>query len=162
MCWFFDQVLCLWLFWSLFSSQALLKTPSLVSPFCWHCHLSLQQLQAVCQFGSKSKQYQQLGKRRRWRNGTEWGSVLEITVKGLPNSSDVGVRIKIIPPGTSLVVQWLRVRLPMQDTRVQCLVGKIPHIVRHLSPCNHNYWANTLEPTLYKRSHHNEKPMHHN
>ena len=59
--------------------------------------------------------------------------------KGLPNSSDVGVRIKIIPPGTSLVVQWLRVHLPMQDTRVQCLVGKIPHIVGHLSPCNHNY-----------------------
>ena len=93
----------------------------------------------VRQFGSKPKQYQQLGKRRKWRNGREWGSVLEITDKGLPNSSDVGVRIKIIPPGTSLVVQWLRICLPMQDIRVRCLVRKIPHTVEQLSPCNQNH-----------------------
>ena len=42
---------------------------------------------------------------------------------------------------TSLVVQWLRICLPMQGTRVRSLVGEDPTCrgaTKHLS---HNYWA---------------------
>ena len=45
--------------------------------------------------------------------------------------------------GTSLVVQWLRIQLPMQVTRVQALVWKIPHAAEQLSPC-----ATITEPAL--------------
>ena len=45
--------------------------------------------------------------------------------------------------GTSLVVQWLRIRLPMQGTRVWALVQEIPHAVEQLSPC-----ATTTKPAL--------------
>ena len=37
--------------------------------------------------------------------------------------------------GASLVAQWLRIRLPMQGTRVRALVRKIPHAAEQLSPC---------------------------
>ena len=79
----------------------------------------------------------------------------------------------------SLVVQWLRIRLPMQGTRVRALVREdatcrgATKPVRHnywacaLEPMSHNYWAHMpqllkpvcLEPMLRnKRSHCNEKP----
>ena len=42
---------------------------------------------------------------------------------------------------TSLVVQWLRIRLPMQGTRVQALVRE-DHTRRGATkPVRHNYWA---------------------
>ena len=84
---------------------------------------------------------------------------------------------------TSLVAQWLRIRLPMQGTRVWALVREDPtrrgatKPVRHnywawaLEPVSHNYWACEpqllktagLEPVLRnKRSHRNEKPAHRN
>ena len=83
--------------------------------------------------------------------------------------------------GTSLVEQWLRIRLPMQGTQVQALVREDPTCcggtkpVCHnywacaLQPVSHNYWAPvlqllkpmSLEPVLhYKRSHCNERPVH--
>ena len=43
--------------------------------------------------------------------------------------------------GTSLVVQWVGICLPVQGTVVQSLVGKILHAVEQLSPC-----ATTTEP----------------
>ena len=53
--------------------------------------------------------------------------------------------------GTSLVVQWLRICLPMQGTRVRALVRedatcrRATKSVRHwacaLEPASHNYWA---------------------
>ena len=52
-------------------------------------------------------------------------------------------------PGTSLVVEWLRIRLPIQGTRVRALhvgSGKIPHAAEQLSPC-----TTTTEPALYSR-----------
>ena len=36
---------------------------------------------------------------------------------------------------TSLVVQWLRIHLPMQGTWVQSLVRKIPYALEQLSHC---------------------------
>ena len=84
-------------------------------------------------------------------------------------------------PGTSLVAQWLGIRLPMQGTWIWSLVLEDPtchgatkpvcHNYRActLEPASHNYWAHMpqllkltcLEPVLCnKRSHRNEKPAH--
>ena len=43
--------------------------------------------------------------------------------------------------GASLVVQWLRIRLPMQGTRVQALVPEDSTCRRAAGPVSHNYWA---------------------
>ena len=72
---------------------------------------------------------------------------------------------------TSLVTQWLRIRLPMQETRVRSLVWEDPTWCGATKPVRHNYWACVpqllkpacLEPVLHnKRSHSNEKPAHRN
>ena len=41
--------------------------------------------------------------------------------------------------GTSLVAQWLRIRLPMQGTRVQALVQEDPTCCGATKPVCHNY-----------------------
>ena len=85
--------------------------------------------------------------------------------------------------GTSLVAQWLRIRLPMQWTRVRAPVwegptcrGAAKPVCQNcwawaLEPASHNYWAHVpqlpkpahLEPVLRnKRNHRSEKPAHHN
>ena len=51
--------------------------------------------------------------------------------------------------GTSLVVQWLRICLPMQGTQVQSLVQEDPTCHRATKPVHHNYWACTLELTSH-------------
>ena len=40
--------------------------------------------------------------------------------------------------GTSLVVQWLRVYLPLQGTQVQSLVREDPTCLRATQPVHHN------------------------
>ena len=47
-------------------------------------------------------------------------------------------------PGTSLVAQWLRIRLPAQETRFDSWSGKIPHAAKQQSPC-----TTTTEPVPY-------------
>ena len=73
--------------------------------------------------------------------------------------------------GTSLVAQWLRIRLPMQGTRVQSLVLEDPTCRGATKPMLHSYRAHvpqllkptSLEPMLRnKRRHRNEKPTHRN
>ena len=51
--------------------------------------------------------------------------------------------------GTSLVVQWLRIRLPTQGTQVQSLVYKDSTCCGGTKPLCHNYWARVpaTEPT---------------
>ena len=49
----------------------------------------------------------------------------------------------------SLVAQWLRIRLPMQGTRVWALVREDPTCRGATKPVCHNYWASTLEPTSH-------------
>ena len=44
-------------------------------------------------------------------------------------------------PGTSLVAQWLTIRLPMQGTGVQALVREDPTCRRATKPMRHNYWS---------------------
>ena len=46
---------------------------------------------------------------------------------------------------TSLVAQRLRIRLPMQGTRVQALVREDPTCRRATKPVSHNYWTCALE-----------------
>ena len=41
----------------------------------------------------------------------------------------------------SLVAQWLRIRLPMQGTRVRALVREDPTCRGAARPVSHNYWA---------------------
>ena len=65
--------------------------------------------------------------------------------------------------GTSLVVQWLRLHLPVQGIWVQSLVWEDPTCLRATKPMYHNYQASALEPVLCnKRSHRSKKPSHHN
>ena len=45
----------------------------------------------------------------------------------------------------SLVAQWLRIRLPMQGTRVRALVREDPTCRGATKPVHHNYWACALE-----------------
>ena len=50
----------------------------------------------------------------------------------------------------SLVVQWLRIRLPMQRTRVQALGREDPTCRGAINkPVCHNYWACALEPVSH-------------
>ena len=56
---------------------------------------------------------------------------------------------------TSLVVQLLRIRLPMQGTRFDPCSGKIPHAEGQLSPC-----TTTTEPAHPRaRALQQEKPL---
>ena len=60
--------------------------------------------------------------------------------------------------GTSLVAQWLRIRLPVQGTRVRSLVREGPTCRGATKPVYHNYWAHV--PQLLKRTH--LEPVSHN
>ena len=56
--------------------------------------------------------------------------------------------------GASLVVQWIRIRLPMQETQVQSLVQKAPACHGVTKPMHYNYQSlHALEPrSCNKRS----------
>ena len=49
------------------------------------------------------------------------------------------ISIKNLKLETSLVVQWLRICLPMQGTRVQALVWEDPTCRGATKPVRHNY-----------------------
>ena len=51
--------------------------------------------------------------------------------------------------GASLVAQWLRICLLMQETRVRALVWEDPTCRGATKPMRHNYWACALEPTSH-------------
>ena len=50
---------------------------------------------------------------------------------------------------TSLVVQWLRIHLPVQGTWVRALVREDSTCWRATKPVYHNYWACALEPVSH-------------
>ena len=54
--------------------------------------------------------------------------------------------------GASLVAQWLRIRLPMQGTRVRALVREDPSCQGATKSVRRNYWACALEPTSHNYS----------
>ena len=50
---------------------------------------------------------------------------------------------------TSLVVQWLRIHLPMQGTQVRALVREDLTCHGATKPGHHNYWACAPQPTCH-------------
>ena len=62
--------------------------------------------------------------------------------------------------GTSLEIQWLRIRLPAQGMKVQSLVGEDPTRHGATKPVSHQLLSSSApEPVLHnKRSHSNETP----
>ena len=63
--------------------------------------------------------------------------------------------------GASLVVQWLRVLMPMQGTRVRSLVWEDPECCRAPEPVRHNYRAHAPWRTCSATTgHRSEKPSH--
>ena len=65
--------------------------------------------------------------------------------------------------GTPLVVQWSRIRWPVQGTWVRILVREDPTCLEATKPMRHNYWTHMpllkparLEPVLHERCHRNE------
>ena len=64
---------------------------------------------------------------------------------------------------TSLVIQWLRIYLPMQETGFDPWSGKIPHALEQLSLCTTTAEAHRPRAhALQHRSPCNEKPRQHN
>ena len=64
---------------------------------------------------------------------------------------------------TYLVVEWIRILLPMQGTRIRSWAWEDSTCCEATKSLHHNYWAHALELTLpNKKSHQREKPMHHN
>ena len=65
---------------------------------------------------------------------------------------------------TSLVVQWLRIHLPLQGTQVRSLVGEDSTGCRATKPMCHNYRSlSALQSVLHnKKSHCNEELMYRN
>ena len=49
------------------------------------------------------------------------------------------IHVNVLPVRTSLVAQWLRIRLPMQGTWVRALVQEDPTCCRATKPVRHNY-----------------------
>ena len=66
-------------------------------------------------------------------------------------ATNTGVLISLQEPKnrTSLVVQWLRIRLPRQGTWVWALVQEDPTCRGATKPVRHNYWACALEPASH-------------
>ena len=69
---------------------------------------------------------------------------------------------------TFLVVQWMKVHLPMQETWVRSLVNKIPHAMEQVKYVHQSYWVPNaqlletmdLESVLHnRRNDHIEKPV---
>ena len=55
------------------------------------------------------------------------------------NMNDVNIPIKNWQSGASLVAQWLRIRLPVQGTRVRALGQEDPTCHGAAKPVRHNY-----------------------
>ena len=149
------------------------------SASCCTAVSSLLKTEPWCRLPGKDEEVSTLLSRGGW-----WGLLFEGWVcrgygrdlSGLPAESGSQARIcrclfKNTPFRASLVVQWLRIRLPVQGTRVRALVREDPTCRGAAKPVCHNYW--TFEPQLLKparlepmlrnkRSHRIEKPTHRN
>ena len=100
-------------------------------------------------FGTDPKSCLQLwqtnthGQRERFALGVnlneKGGCVASLTLRGLPVPQDLLPGDKIARLWASLVVQWLRIRLPMQGTRVRALVREDPTCRGAARPVRPNY-----------------------
>ena len=85
-----------------------------------------------------------------------------------PGSDVIGIHFMILSKqknvnfGASLVVQWLRICLPMHGTRVRALVWENPTCRGATRSVSHNTEPARLEPVLRnKRGRDSERPAHH-
>ena len=62
-----------------------------------------------------------------------------IVLNILNSKHELNMQLKKLVIGTSLVAQWLRIRLPMQGTRVRALVWEDPTCRGATKPVRHNY-----------------------
>ena len=69
--------------------------------------------------------------------------ILSRTLGKLLTPSESPFPLLKIEMGASLVAQWLRIHLPMQETQVRALVQEAPTCAEQLSPR-----ATTAEPAL--------------
>ena len=69
-------------------------------------------------------------------NNTSGNLTLQEEMESTRKVTHVG---KYKEPGTSLVAQWLRIRLPMQGTRIRALVQEDPTFHGAIKPMRHNY-----------------------
>ena len=82
---------------------------------------------------------------------------MTVTVQGTQNNprlKALGWELQEQMVGTSLVVQWLGIQLPMQGTQVQSLVWEDATCYGATKPVHDNTGPACLQPVLYnKRSH---------
>ena len=67
------------------------------------------------------------------------GEIEKSTITLQTFHSSLSVIGKMSRQGTSLVAQWLKIRLPVQGTRVQALVREDPTCHRATKPVRHDY-----------------------
>ena len=105
----------------------------------------------------------------RWTRGPEADLSNSSTCSLSHGSYANSCQVNSLKCWASLVAQWLRIRPPMQGTRVGALVREDPTYRGTTKPLRHSYWAHApqllrsacLGPVLCsKRSHRNEKPTH--
>ena len=86
--------------------------------------------------------------------------VAHVSIKGKAQDFPGGPVVKNPPARASLLAQWWRIHMPMQETQVRSLIQEDLTCRGAAQPMHHHYWAHTLEPGLCnKRSHHNGKLM---
>ena len=68
-----------------------------------------------------------------------WQEYTELYKKELHDSNRVHQKENLRHSGASLVVQWIRIRLPMQETQVRSLVQKAPACHGVTKPMHYNY-----------------------
>ena len=71
----------------------------------------------------------------------QWHNVFMPQISDLSSGSNQRKFHTLKGSGTSLVVQWLRIRLPMQETWVQSLVQEDLTCHRASKPVGHKYWC---------------------
>ena len=79
------------------------------------------------------------------RAGCNW----EGYIRGLSIICNAFMLSRISKAETSLVAQWLRIRLPMQGICVRSLVREDPTWCAATKTVHHNYWACALEPVSH-------------
>ena len=66
---------------------------------------------------------------------------MNLKVFEMNNITTMKEQIKNWIQGASLVVQWLRIHLPMQGTRVRALAREDPTCRGATKPMRYNYWS---------------------
>ena len=90
-----------------------------------------------------SRELNSCGHQKSWAHGM-WALLGQMFVYFLWHCELWGLckpEVKSRLSGASLVAQWLRIRLPMQGTRVRALAWEDPTCCGATRPVSHNYWA---------------------